>query len=142
MVTLTDGIIISILVLHLVVEFSSGLLPLAGRNNLMRQAATYTGATFEDQEKIVNDFEKKLLNMFGLKRRPSPGPDVQVPRIMQHLYKAHMGDMYQHHEKISTSWETGFDLPPDEVMNKVNTARSFHHLGKNCFQSNRRFSVF
>nr|XP_018666939.1 transforming growth factor beta superfamily signaling ligand isoform X1 [Ciona intestinalis]XP_018666940.1 transforming growth factor beta superfamily signaling ligand isoform X1 [Ciona intestinalis]XP_018666941.1 transforming growth factor beta superfamily signaling ligand isoform X1 [Ciona intestinalis] len=127
MVALTDWTLLATLVLHFLLDVSSGLVPKVGRNNLIRQAAKYTSDTREEEDAIVNEYEKSLLNMFGLKRRPTPEKDFQVPRIMQHLYKAHMGDYYEPEPKIVTSWETGFDLPHEDIASRVNTARSYHH---------------
>uniref|UniRef100_H2YGK7 TGF-beta family profile domain-containing protein n=1 Tax=Ciona savignyi TaxID=51511 RepID=H2YGK7_CIOSA len=127
MVALTDWTLLVTLVLHLLLGMSSGVLPKVGRDSLIRQAAKYTGDAREEEDAIVNEYEKSLLNMFSLKRRPTPGKDFQVPRIMQHLYKAHMGDYYEHEPKIMRTWETGFDLPADEITSRANTARSYHH---------------
>ncbi|XP_039248503.1 bone morphogenetic protein 2-like [Styela clava] len=111
--------------LFIIISTTSGMLPEAGRANLIEQAEADTP---EAEEAIVNEFEKKLLDMFGLTRRPTPSGDMPVPRIMQHLYKAHMGDDSDGPHSLVPTWEPGFDLPHDEIASRVNTARSFHHL--------------
>ena len=79
---------------------------------------------------INEESEKRILNMFGFTKRPKLGKDVQIPRLMQHLYKTHMGDYFDEQENLLSGWENGVDLPPDDVTSRVNTARSFHHIGK------------
>ncbi|CAK8678306.1 unnamed protein product [Clavelina lepadiformis] len=128
MVTLANWTILVTMVLLSIFNLSSGLLPSVGRTNLIQHAAKYTSGTREEEEAIVVEFEKKLLNMFGLKRRPTPQKGIQIPRLMQHLYKAHLGDTYDGQQNLVDSWETGFDLPPTDIMSRVNTARSFHHI--------------
>ena len=79
----------------------------------------------------VEEVEKRVLQMFGMSRRPLSGRKLRIPRLMQHLYKAHMGDYFhatKHH--LAGGLETGFDLPPSHVTSRINTARSFHHIGE------------
>nr|CAB3225900.1 BMP2/4 [Phallusia mammillata] len=128
MVAKANCVVILALVVHLLVDLSSGLLSQMGRANLLSQAAEYTGGSREEEDALVSEYENRLLNMFGLTRRPNPAPGTQVPRIMQHMYKAHMGDTYRSQHGITDTWETGFDLPSDEILSRVNTARSFMHI--------------
>lgn len=100
-------------------------MPEIGRVNLIKESAAVTP---EAQEEVVDNFERKLLNIFGLSRRPTPNRDMPVPRIMQHLYKAHMGGVVDGPHDLEPGWEPGFDLPANEIASTVNTARSFHHL--------------
>ena len=80
-----------------------------------------------------DETERRVLDMFGFKQRPKPGKDFHVPLLMQHLYKSHMGDEFDGQENLLDVFEKGLDLPSDDVTNRVNTARSFHHIGKlNC----------
>lgn len=132
MVTTRSWVVVLLLVMHLLVGLTSGLLSQAGRESLLSKAAEFTGGSRAKEEALVSEYESRLLNMFGLSRRPNPAPGSQVPRIMQHFYKAHMGNTYKPQKGITTSWETGFDLPSDELLSRVNTARSFLHIGKDC----------
>ena len=77
-----------------------------------------------------DDSDRRVLDMFGFKKRPKPGKDVHIPRLMQHLYKSHMGHEFDGQENLLDAWEMGLHLPSDDVIDRVNTARSFHHIGK------------
>ena len=82
----------------------------------------------EDQTPI--EIDERVLKMFGFNKRPKSGRDMHIPKLMQHLYKAHMGDNFDGQKSLMEGWENGFDLPQPHVTSVVNTARSFHHIGK------------
>lgn len=130
MVALGNWTVLVTLILCVFMEMCSSLLPKVGRTNLISQAAKYTAGNQEEEDAIANEFEKNLLNMFGLSKRPNPPADAQIPRIMQHLFKAHMGGSYVDQHNLISDWEVGFDLPPQDITSRVNTARGFHHIGK------------
>lgn len=67
-------------------------------------------------EDLLGEFELRLLHMFGLKRRPSPGKDVVIPPYMLDLYRLHAGQ------------QLGYPL--ERAASRANTVRSFHHEGR------------
>ena len=79
---------------------------------------------------FTDEAEQRMLDFFGFKKRPIPKKNLHISRIMQHLYKSHMGDFFDGPKQMKDVWEVGFDLPPDHVTGRVNTARSFHHIGE------------
>lgn len=83
-----------------------------------------------DSSLIEDETDKRILDFFGFKKKPTHGGNIRVPRLMQHLYKSHMGDYFTGPETFDGISEPGFDLPPDHVTERVNTARSYHHIGK------------
>lgn len=109
-----------VLLLHQVlIGGTFGLLPETGRRK-------HAGQTPGQSESLVKDFELRLLNMFGLRRRPTPSKTAIVPQYMLDLYHLH-----------SENGDHG-TKPVRNVMarhaaaaaSRSNTIRSFHHEGK------------
>ena len=126
-----------LLLMVVVYEFHFGVLTETKISNSLPKEIKYKNNL---NKSTLDESEQIILDMFGFKRRPTPPKNVHVPRIMKHLYKAHMGDYFENQESLKNVWEKGFDLPPDDVISRVNTARSFHHIGK-LLLSNRNYLV-
>ncbi|XP_026887342.2 bone morphogenetic protein 2b [Electrophorus electricus] len=79
--------------------------------------------TPEQSESFLNDFELRLLNMFGLKRRPTPSKSAVVPQYMLDLYYLHSenGDQNIRRPRSAMGKHT------DRAASRANTIRSFHH---------------
>ena len=111
-------------------KWSNGLFLQASPENLTPRPANEVENTRSQAQPLRDELDQKVLNMFGLSKRPRSNRKLRIPKLMQHLYKSHMGDYYEDQHDIMKEWETGFDLPPYHVTSTVNTARSFHHIGK------------
>lgn len=46
----------------------------------------------KDRQNIIQNFESKLLQIFGLKRRPKPSANIKIPQHMLDLYNLHNSD--------------------------------------------------
>ncbi|XP_076872918.1 bone morphogenetic protein 2b [Brachyhypopomus gauderio] len=79
--------------------------------------------TPEQSERFLNDFELRLLNMFGLKRRPTPSKSAVVPQYMLDLYYMHSenGDQNIRRPRSTMGTHTA------RAASRANTIRSFHH---------------
>lgn len=99
---------------------ASGLIPEVGR----RKYSESGKQTPEQSENFLNEFELRLLNMFGLKRRPNPSKLAVVPQYMVDLYRMHSlnGD-----QNIKRPRNMGKHV--ERAASKANTIRSFHHEG-------------
>ncbi|XP_005991150.1 bone morphogenetic protein 2-A [Latimeria chalumnae] len=98
---------------------SAGLIPEVGRRKF-----TESGRSSPQQsEEILNEFELRLLNMFGLKRRPNPGKSAVIPQYMRDLYR-----LYSRSGEDSLD-QHGSSLNPqlERSASRANTIRSFHH---------------
>ncbi|KAL7888253.1 hypothetical protein AOLI_G00032270 [Acnodon oligacanthus] len=75
----------------------------------------------EQSASFLREFELRLLNMFGLKRRPTPSGAALVPHYMLELYHMHAagggGEQQQGARKRRA----------DRAASRANTIRSFHH---------------
>lgn len=127
---LSDRSLFVIILTFLIIELSSGNILKIGRKTLTNFAEEETNNRRRSDDATNDKFDKKILDMFGMTTWPSPKKEFHVPKLMQHLYKAHMGDFYEHQSNIMQDWEEGFDLPLDHVTSRTNTVRSFHHFGK------------
>lgn len=98
---------------------AAGLMPEVGRRRFSEPGRAASAA--QRPEDLLSEFELRLLHMFGLKRRPSPGKDVVIPPYMLDLYRLHAG------QQLGQSAALGFPL--ERAASRANTVRSFHHEG-------------
>ncbi|XP_023654980.1 bone morphogenetic protein 2b [Paramormyrops kingsleyae] len=98
---------------------SAGLIPEVGR----RKFSESSRQSPQQSESILNDFELRLLNMFGLKRRPSPSKLAVVPQYMVDLYHLYSGNREQNLSRPRSA--LGKHL--ERSASNANTIRSFHH---------------
>ncbi|MGH0191672.1 UNVERIFIED_CONTAM: hypothetical protein FKN15_069084 [Acipenser sinensis] len=101
---------------------SAGLIPDVGRRKFSESGRQSP----QQSEDILNEFELRLLNMFGLKQRPNPSKNAVIPQYMLDLYRMHLGDGEE------SPYRPGSALSqyPDRSASRANTVRSFHHEGK------------
>lgn len=78
---------------------------------------------------FLNEFELRLLNMFGLKRRPTPSKSAVVPQYMLDLYYMHSDGDDPHTRRPRSA--TGKHA--ERAASRANTIRSFHHEGEGLF---------
>ncbi|XP_056150324.1 LOW QUALITY PROTEIN: bone morphogenetic protein 2b [Lampris incognitus] len=97
---------------------AAGLIPEVGR----RKYSESGKQTAEQSESFLNEFELRLLNMFGLKRRPSPSKQAVVPQYMVDLYHMHSAN-----GEYSTKRPKNMGKHAERAASKANTIRSFHH---------------
>ncbi|KAI1895912.1 hypothetical protein AGOR_G00111660 [Albula goreensis] len=104
---------------QVLLEGSIGLIPEVGRRRYS-ESGRQSSPLSDD---ILNDFELRLLNMFGLKRRPNPSKAAVVPQYMVDLYHMHTenGD----HNPSRTRTPVG--KQSERSASRANTIRSFHH---------------
>ena len=129
-ISFIDWTLLAVLIALLSLKTSAGHFSQADRKNKLGDPVEKSSISRRRNSGETENIEKKVLEMFGMKEKPKPGRKLRPPKLMQHLYKAHMGDFYTHQDNLIQEWEVGFDLPPHHVMSRVNTARSFHHIGK------------
>lgn len=98
---------------------AAGLMPEVGRRRFSEPGRAASAA--QRPEDLLSEFELRLLHMFGLKRRPSPGKDVVIPPYMLDLYRLHAG------QQLGQPAALGFPL--ERAASRANTVRSFHHEG-------------
>ncbi|XP_056344122.1 bone morphogenetic protein 2 isoform X2 [Oenanthe melanoleuca] len=96
---------------------AAGLMPEVGRRRFSEPGRAASAA--QRPEDLLSEFELRLLHMFGLKRRPSPGKDVVIPPYMLDLYRLHAG------QQLGQPAALGFPL--ERAASRANTVRSFHH---------------
>ncbi|XP_078262063.1 LOW QUALITY PROTEIN: bone morphogenetic protein 2-like [Rhinoraja longicauda] len=103
---------------------SAGLIPEVGRKKFAEQrgGGGSKGSSPLQTEGMLQEFELRLLNMFGLRRRPHPGKNPLIPQYMVDLYKLHVGEEAQRHGGVSVLTHY-----PDKPASRANTVRSFHH---------------
>ena len=70
----------------------------------------------KDRQNIIQNFESKLLQIFGLKSRPKPSANIHIPQYMLDLYEQH------------NSAEPNFQFANSKA-GSANTVRSFTHQG-------------
>ncbi|XP_072539235.1 bone morphogenetic protein 2b isoform X1 [Salminus brasiliensis] len=78
----------------------------------------------EQSSSFLREFELRLLNMFGLKRRPTPSGDAVVPHYMLELYHMHAGGGGGEQEQQQQGARR---RRADRAASRANTIRSFHH---------------
>ncbi|XP_053743707.1 bone morphogenetic protein 2b [Synchiropus splendidus] len=107
-----------LLLAQVLMEGTTGLIPEEGR----RKYSESGKQTPERSENFLRDFELRLLNMFGLRTRPTPGKDAVVPQYMVDLYRMHSANG-DHSSKRPKS----MGKHAERAASKANTIRSFHH---------------
>lgn len=121
MVALVRGLMVLMLG-QVLLGGSAGLIPEVGR----RKFSESSRQSPQQSETILNEFELRLLNMFGLKRRPSPSKLAVVPQYMVDLYHLYSGNREQNLSRPRST--LGKHL--ERSASNANTIRSFHHEGK------------
>ncbi|KAJ8288729.1 hypothetical protein COCON_G00013880 [Conger conger] len=104
---------------QVLLEGSIGLIPEVGRRRYS-ESGRQSPPLSDD---ILNDFELRLLNMFGLKRRPNPSKAAVIPQYMVDLYHMHAGN--GDHNPSRTRTPVG--KQSERSASRANTIRSFHH---------------
>lgn len=84
----------------------------------------------EHSERILRHFELRLMNMFGLKRKPTPSKGAVVPQYMLELYYIHTETGEQ---KSTRRPRSVMARPAERAASRANTIRSFHHEGEKSF---------
>ncbi|XP_033847067.1 bone morphogenetic protein 2b [Periophthalmus magnuspinnatus] len=97
---------------------ASGLIPEVGR----RKYSESGKQSPQQSENFLNEFELRLLNMFGLKRKPNPSKHAVVPQYMLDLYHMHSAN-----GDHSTKRPRSMGKHAEKAASKANTIRSFHH---------------
>ncbi|XP_046878232.1 bone morphogenetic protein 2b [Hypomesus transpacificus] len=110
--------LIVLLLAQVLLGGAAGLIPEVGR----RKYSESGKQTPEQSENFLNEFELRLLNMFGLKRRPNPSKLAVVPQYMVDLY--HMHSVNGDH---NTKRPRNMGKHAERAASKANTIRSFHH---------------
>ncbi|XP_054618160.1 bone morphogenetic protein 2b [Dunckerocampus dactyliophorus] len=112
------GSLMVLLLAEVLMEGATGLIPEVGRrkySDLSRQSP-------QQSESVLNEFEMRLLSMFGLKRRPTPGKHAMVPQYMVDLYRMHSAN-----GDHSARRPRSMGKHAERAASKANTIRSFHH---------------
>ncbi|MEQ2225457.1 Bone morphogenetic protein 2 [Ilyodon furcidens] len=107
-----------LLLTQVLLEGAAGLIPEVGR----RKYSESGKQSPERSESFLNEFELRLLNMFGLGRRPTPGKQAVVPQYMVDLYHMHSAN-----GDHSTKRPKTMGKHAERAASKANTIRSFHH---------------
>ncbi|XP_072265747.1 bone morphogenetic protein 2 isoform X2 [Pyxicephalus adspersus] len=106
-----------LLLYQVLLSCCTGLIP-----EVERRKYTESGrASPQESQGILNQFELRLLNMFGLKRRPTPGTNVVIPHYMLELYHLHSAQLAENQDKPP------MDYQKERAASQANTVRSFHH---------------
>lgn len=109
-----------LLLAQVLLEGATGLIPEVGR----RRYSESGKQTPQQSEGFLSEFELRLLNMFGLKRKPTPSKQAVVPQYMVDLYRMHSANG-DHGAKRARS----LGRHAERAASKANTIRSFHHEG-------------
>lgn len=112
--------LLALLLCRVLLGGAAGLMPPGGRRRLGEPGRAAPAA--QRPEELLGEFELRLLHMFGLKRRPSPGKDVVIPPYMLDLYRLHAG------QRLGQPPALGYPL--ERAASRANTVRSFHHEGR------------
>lgn len=107
-----------LLLAQVLLEGATGLIPEVGR----RKYSESGKQTPEQSESFLNEFELRLLNMFGLRHRPTPSKQAVVPQYMVDLYRMHSAN-----GDHSTKRPKSMGRHAERAASKANTIRSFHH---------------
>ncbi|XP_061757010.1 bone morphogenetic protein 2b [Nerophis ophidion] len=107
-----------LLLAEVLMEGATGLIPEVGR----RKYSDSGRQSPQQSESFLNEFELRLLNMFGLKRKPAPGKHAVVPQYMVDLYRMHSAN-----GDHSTRRPKSMGKHAERAASKANTIRSFHH---------------
>ncbi|XP_030304542.1 bone morphogenetic protein 2 isoform X2 [Calypte anna] len=111
--------LLALLLCQVLLGGSAGLMPevVVGRRPFSEPGRPTSAP--QRPEDLLSEFELRLLHMFGLKRRPSPGKDVVIPPYMLDLYRLHAG------QQLGQPPALGYPL--ERAASRANTVRSFHH---------------
>ncbi|XP_051470945.1 bone morphogenetic protein 2 isoform X2 [Apus apus] len=111
--------LLALLLCQVLLGGSAGLMPevVVGRRPFSEPGRPASAP--QRPEDLLSEFELRLLHMFGLKRRPSPGKDVVIPPYMLDLYRLHAG------QQLGQPPALGYPL--ERAASRANTVRSFHH---------------
>lgn len=112
--------VLALLLCQVLLGGAAGLMPEVGRRRFSETGRAASAA--QRPEDLLSEFELRLLHMFGLKRRPSPGKDVVIPPYMLDLYRLHSG------QQLGQPSALGYPL--ERAASRANTVRSFHHEGR------------
>lgn len=112
--------LLALLLCQVLLGGAAGLMPEVGRRRFSEAGRAASAA--QRPEDLLSEFELRLLHMFGLKRRPSPGKDVVIPPYMLDLYRLHAG------QQLGQPPALGYPL--ERAASRANTVRSFHHEGR------------
>lgn len=107
-----------LLLAQVLLEGATGLIPEVGR----RKYSESRKQTPERSESFLKEFELRLLNMFGLGRRPTPSKQAVVPQYMVDLYRMHSANG-DHSNKRPKS----MGKHAERAASRASTIRSFHH---------------
>lgn len=110
--------LLALLLFHVLLGGSASLISEMGDQRRF-SGESGRGAPLQLSEGILREFELRLLNMFGLKRRPTPSKNAIIPPYMLELYHLHTSQ-----KPIS------MDYRLERATSRANTVRSFHHEGK------------
>ncbi|XP_026566184.1 bone morphogenetic protein 2 [Pseudonaja textilis] len=122
-----------LLLYHTLLGGSASLIPEVGDRRRF-SADLGQPAPLQLSEEILREFELRLLNMFGLKRRPTPTQNAIIPSYMLELYHLH-----------TSQKPTSMDYSLEKVSSRANTVRSFYHeetleeLPERSGKTSRRF---
>lgn len=120
--------LLALLLCQVLLGGAAGLMPEVGRRRFSEPGRAASAA--QRPEDLLSEFELRLLHMFGLKRRPSPGKDVVIPPYMLDLYRLHAG------QQLGQPPALGYPL--ERAASRANTVRSFHHEGRGGGRSRGR----
>ncbi|KAM9356364.1 bone morphogenetic protein 2b [Pholidichthys leucotaenia] len=107
-----------LLLAQVLLEGAAGLIPEVGR----RKYSETGRQSPEQSEGFLNEFELRLLNMFGLRRRPNPSKEAVVPQYMVDLYRMHSANGDHSAKRLRS-----IGRHAERAASKANTIRSFHH---------------
>ncbi|XP_015250595.1 PREDICTED: bone morphogenetic protein 2 [Cyprinodon variegatus] len=107
-----------LLLAQVLLEGAAGLIPEVGRRKFSESGKQSP----ERSESFLNEFELRLLKMFGLGRRPTPSKNAVVPQYMVDLYHMHSAN-----GDHSTKRTKSMGKHAERAASKANTIRSFHH---------------
>ncbi|XP_070812361.1 bone morphogenetic protein 2 [Pituophis catenifer annectens] len=122
-----------LLLYHTLLGGSASLIPEVGDRRRF-SADLGQPAPLQLSEEILREFELRLLNMFGLKRRPTPTQNAIIPSYMLELYHLH-----------TSQKPTSMDYSLEKASSRANTVRSFYHeetleeLPERSGKTSRRF---
>ncbi|XP_039384273.1 bone morphogenetic protein 2 [Mauremys reevesii] len=103
--------LLALLLYQVLLGGSAGLIPEVGRRR-------FSDSGRAAPQELLSEFELRLLNMFGLKRRPSPSKNAVIPPYMLELYRLQAG------RQLGPSAP---GAPLERAASRANTVRSFHH---------------
>ncbi|XP_057679336.1 bone morphogenetic protein 2b [Corythoichthys intestinalis] len=112
------GSLMVLLLAQVLMEGATGLIPEVGR----RRYSESGRHSPQESSGVLHEFELRLLSMFGLKRRPSPGKNAVVPQYMVDLYRMHSAN-----GDHSTRRPKSMGRHAERAASEANTIRSFHH---------------